>query len=268
MRVIANPGGTNEQFARREFSRAQLAIHADNLSVFDEIVAGRADVMITDQVEARLRARQHGLCAASVRTVWAPMQKAFMIVGNPALTSRIDAALGRALRRESYAGRMAAWMDSPWAESSLSESQQLAVLSDARLAVVIEVARWKWNRKAAIEDLPRERALLAALRAAAAGRGIPAARVDEFFSAQMDAAKKLQRDLSETGETVSPIRERRRSGSGFTARIDELNSRMLDTLDVGRSTVARRHLGRLSVEVLGREAADVALKPLTRTSGT
>jgi cyclohexadienyl dehydratase len=47
VRVIANPGSANEAFVRGHFRQARVIIHHDNASVFDELVADRADVMIT-----------------------------------------------------------------------------------------------------------------------------------------------------------------------------------------------------------------------------
>ncbi|MFM8617192.1 MAG: transporter substrate-binding domain-containing protein, partial [Opitutaceae bacterium] len=63
VRVIVNPGGTNERFAREHLPRASLRVFPDNRLIFAEILAGRADVMVTDAVEVRLQvARQPGLC--------------------------------------------------------------------------------------------------------------------------------------------------------------------------------------------------------------
>ncbi|WP_345495718.1 transporter substrate-binding domain-containing protein [Nocardia callitridis] len=59
VRVIANRGGTNEEFARKNFPNAQLTLWPDNLSIFGEIEQGRADVFVTDSVEGRFRVRQH-----------------------------------------------------------------------------------------------------------------------------------------------------------------------------------------------------------------
>ena len=64
VRVIANPGGTNESFDRANLKQSQLVVFPDNAHIFDELVAGRADVMITDSVETLLQQKLHPeLCA-------------------------------------------------------------------------------------------------------------------------------------------------------------------------------------------------------------
>ena len=64
--VIFNPGGTNERFARTSFKQAKLQLHTDNVSIFDEILAGRADVMITEAREATIQEKlKPGLCAVN-----------------------------------------------------------------------------------------------------------------------------------------------------------------------------------------------------------
>ena len=63
-RVIVNPGGSNERFARANFKQAQLRVNPENLTIFDEILAGRADVFVTDSAEALTQQRiKPGLCA-------------------------------------------------------------------------------------------------------------------------------------------------------------------------------------------------------------
>ena len=64
VRVIVNPGGTNEKFDRANLKNAQIIVFPDNTRIFDEVIAGRADVMITDVVETRLQQKLHPeLCA-------------------------------------------------------------------------------------------------------------------------------------------------------------------------------------------------------------
>jgi len=64
VRVITNPGGTNERFARANLKQADIVVFANNAGIFDEIIANHADVMVTDGVEARLQQKLHPeLCA-------------------------------------------------------------------------------------------------------------------------------------------------------------------------------------------------------------
>ena len=64
VRVIANPGGSNERFARANFKTAILTVHAENLTIFDEILAKRADVFVTEAAEALTQQKiRPGLCA-------------------------------------------------------------------------------------------------------------------------------------------------------------------------------------------------------------
>jgi cyclohexadienyl dehydratase len=64
VKVIVNPGGTNERFDRANLKSAQIVVFPDNARIFDELAAGHADVMITDSVETRLQQKLHpALCA-------------------------------------------------------------------------------------------------------------------------------------------------------------------------------------------------------------
>jgi cyclohexadienyl dehydratase len=66
VRVIANPGGSNERFARANFKTATLTIHPENLTIFDEILAKRADVFVTEAAEALTQQKlKPGLCAVN-----------------------------------------------------------------------------------------------------------------------------------------------------------------------------------------------------------
>jgi cyclohexadienyl dehydratase len=62
--VIVNPGGTNEQFARENLKKARIIVHDDNVTIFDQIVAGKADLMITDAVETLVQEQIHPELAA------------------------------------------------------------------------------------------------------------------------------------------------------------------------------------------------------------
>jgi len=64
--VIENPGGSNERFARANFKQAKIVIYNDNTTIFDEILKGNADVMISESVETIVQQRlRPGLCAVN-----------------------------------------------------------------------------------------------------------------------------------------------------------------------------------------------------------
>jgi cyclohexadienyl dehydratase len=94
VRVVVNPGASNEEFARKNFPRAQLTVHADNATVFDEIAAGRADVMVTDGIEVDHQAFLHPeLCPADVPAPFTRLEKAFWVQKDPDLLREVDAWL-------------------------------------------------------------------------------------------------------------------------------------------------------------------------------
>ena len=59
VRVIVNPGGTNERFDRAHLQNATIVQWSDNATIFDALVEGKADLMITDAVETRVQAKLH-----------------------------------------------------------------------------------------------------------------------------------------------------------------------------------------------------------------
>lgn len=62
--VIVNPGGTNERFARASFKNAKIEVYPDNVTIFDQILAGKADVMVAESIEVKVQEKQKpGLCA-------------------------------------------------------------------------------------------------------------------------------------------------------------------------------------------------------------
>jgi cyclohexadienyl dehydratase len=90
VRVVANPGSANEAFACANFDRATVTIHHDNASVFLEIVEGRADVMVTDGLEADHQAALHPVLCAVPVAPFTRLEKAYMFARDPAMKRFID----------------------------------------------------------------------------------------------------------------------------------------------------------------------------------
>ena len=64
VKVLVNPGGTNEKFDRANLHQAEIVVFADNARIFDALAGGQGDLMITDVVETKLQQRLHPeLCA-------------------------------------------------------------------------------------------------------------------------------------------------------------------------------------------------------------
>jgi cyclohexadienyl dehydratase len=90
VRVIVNPGGTNEQYVRSNVHHAQIIVFPDNRTVFEELAAGRADVMITDDVEAQLQSHRHpGLCRVFPGTL-THAEKAIFMARDPDLVQAVN----------------------------------------------------------------------------------------------------------------------------------------------------------------------------------
>nr|WP_134191770.1 transporter substrate-binding domain-containing protein [Paraburkholderia rhizosphaerae] len=79
-RVIVNPGGTNERFAKQYFPHAKLTVYPDNVSVFKQIADGHADVMVTDASETLLQQKLNpGLCSVHPDKPFQYGEKAWMV---------------------------------------------------------------------------------------------------------------------------------------------------------------------------------------------
>jgi cyclohexadienyl dehydratase len=92
VKVIANPGGTNERFDRARLHAADIVVYPDNLTIFDQLATGRADLMITDASETRFQAKLHPgmLCAIHPDQPFDFAEKAYWMVPDPALKAFVD----------------------------------------------------------------------------------------------------------------------------------------------------------------------------------
>lgn len=111
VRLIVNPGGTNEKFARANIHTAQIEVHPDNVTIFDQIVAGKADLMITDAVETRLQQKLHPeLCAVHPDKPFDFSEKAFLLPRDIVLKLWVDQWLHQAVATGQYQAVFDRWL--------------------------------------------------------------------------------------------------------------------------------------------------------------
>jgi chorismate mutase-like protein len=190
VRLIVNPGGTNERFARANVPHAPLTVFPDNVAIFDRIAAGEADVMITDAIETRLQQRLHPrLCAIHPDAPFDFSEKAVLLPRDAALKAYVDQWLHQAIESGAFAKADEQWLAYPWGIESLR------ALIDARLLLAPDVAQYKWNHHLPVEDAPREAQVIAALGHRAGELGVPPAWAEAFFRAQIEASKIAQNEL-------------------------------------------------------------------------
>ena len=80
VRTIVNPGGTNERFAKQYFRHSQLIEYPDNVTIFEQILDGHADVMVTDASETLLQQKLHpGLCSVHPDKPFQFGEKAYLL---------------------------------------------------------------------------------------------------------------------------------------------------------------------------------------------
>ena len=111
VKVIVNPGGTNERFAKAQLHQAQIVMFPNNATIFDEIVAGHADVMMTDSVETRLQQKLHPeLCAVHPDQPFDTSELAFMLPQDVPLQQFVDQFLMIEQESGARAALLAKWL--------------------------------------------------------------------------------------------------------------------------------------------------------------
>ena len=112
-RVIINPGGTNERFARANLGSAEIKTYGDNVTIFDEIAKGDADVMVTDASETLYQQKLHpgALCAIHPDKPFDFAEKAYWLQRDEALKDFVDQWLHIAAEDGSFRKIHAAWFE-------------------------------------------------------------------------------------------------------------------------------------------------------------
>ena len=110
--VITNPGGTNESFDRATLHSARINVFPDNATIFEQLVQGRADLMITDGVEARLQQKLHPeLCAIHPNSPFTVAELGYMLPRDLPLKLFVDAWLHGLDISGAHARLVAKWLE-------------------------------------------------------------------------------------------------------------------------------------------------------------
>ena len=99
VRVIVNPGGTNQKFVVANIKQAQVIVYPDNTTIFEQIRDQHADVMITDDIEVKLQQRLFpSLCALMPKTLLTYTEKGYLLPQDIALKEYLDGWLAQVKR--------------------------------------------------------------------------------------------------------------------------------------------------------------------------
>ena len=104
VRVMENPGGLNEKFAREHLPNATLTIHAVNEEIPGLVASGAADVMITEIMEAEYYSAGDARLAAPL--IDAPFTRGQLGVLLPPGNETLLDFVNEFLRRERDSGRL------------------------------------------------------------------------------------------------------------------------------------------------------------------
>ncbi len=104
VKLIVNPGGTNERFAKANLTHAHLEVFPDNKTIFEQVADGKADAMVTDGAEVDYQSRRHPgvLCPAAVKDSFDHSDKAYWMTKDAALKGAVDMWLTKALAAGDY----------------------------------------------------------------------------------------------------------------------------------------------------------------------
>lgn len=110
--LVVNPGGLNEKFARANIKKAKIVVYEDNVTIFDQIVQGKADLMITDAIETILQQKlRPELVAVHPEQPFTFAEKAYMMPRDVMLKHFVDQWLHLVQMNGTYQKIYDKWMN-------------------------------------------------------------------------------------------------------------------------------------------------------------
>jgi cyclohexadienyl dehydratase len=237
LRVAVNRGGHLERVARAQLPRAHLVPTDQNQALAALVLAGQADAVLTDDVEADLLVRQ---LPGFVRRGPLTRDRKAYLARDPGLAADLDTWLRAREADGTLDALRARWLGRGRPEGSArfhSDLHALLALVDLRLAFMPAIAAAKAAAGRPVTDPAQETRVLAAVRTRAGNLGLDDAALETLFRTQLAAARERQETFLAT-----PLAERP----------------PVEPLDL--DTEARPALARISDSLVER-AADLASDP-------
>jgi chorismate mutase-like protein len=237
-------------------------VYPDNVTIFGQIVAGAADLMITDAIETRLQQRLHPqLCAVHPEQPFDHAEKAILLPRDDAFKAYVDRWLGQRLASGSVHHQLERWLAFAWNLEPLRQAV------DQRLLLAPAVARAKWNVQAPIEDLPREAQVITAAVQQGRTLGLPDAWVEAVFKAQIEASKTIQRELYARwrSEQAGHFSDAPDLAHTIRPELDRITAQLLRAMSDNQAVLksAAKNMRPLDAAALSPTAATQALAPFS-----
>jgi ABC-type amino acid transport substrate-binding protein len=235
-RVAVNRGGVLESWARASLAGRELVTVDDNLSLPELLSRQQVGAIVTDSFELASFVRP----GWAVRCEPARTRKVYWVA--PAAGRELGPRIDEWLRTQSPRLQAAArrWFGE---EQRLDANTHLVDLLARRLELMPLVGAIKTRLSLPIEDLAREREVLAATTRKAVQLGLPEQPVRELFSLQIELSKAVQRRQSMASSLDL--------GSQIRPALDELGERILQALVQARSDGVFARFELPDLELLG-----------------
>ena len=113
--VYHSPRGVHvEVLARAHVKQASISVCPDNVTIFDQIVAGKADLMIIDAIETRLQQKlKPALCALHPEAPFDFSEKAYLLPRDYLWKTFVDRWLHQTIASGAFAPLLEKWLSHP-----------------------------------------------------------------------------------------------------------------------------------------------------------
>ncbi|KAH7066900.1 hypothetical protein BKA63DRAFT_130444 [Paraphoma chrysanthemicola] len=116
VKVAVNPGGTNEAFDRANLKTATIVLVQDNNAVYQAVIDGQADAMISDIIEVELQVRLHPgtLCIVNPDAAFTFEELGYMIGRDAVWKQYLDTFVHIQLGSGNWNRTLEKWMSYQW----------------------------------------------------------------------------------------------------------------------------------------------------------